>query len=30
VLLLFWGPLSDLRKRFGRKTDLTRPSPLSP
>ncbi|GJE73083.1 tripartite tricarboxylate transporter permease, partial [Methylorubrum podarium] len=30
LLLLFWGPLGDLRKRLARKAGLTRPAPLSP
>ncbi len=29
LLLLFWGPLGDLRKRLARKAGLTRPAPLA-
>jgi TctA family transporter len=30
LLLLFWGPLGDLRKRLARKAGLRRPAPLAP
>ncbi|AWN39608.1 tripartite tricarboxylate transporter permease [Methylobacterium durans] len=30
LLLLFWGPLSDIRKRVARKIGLAPPAPLAP